>query len=188
MNSGFSCEERVIYDSLFNTVKIQKISGKRKGKSEKSWPMTNKNLGRENGNFIRKNVIQKSWPAKNLSVPPNLGARSPPLQLGWSPRIELALHMLTGQCQQFQSLLLLLWNHLRCYGVLCTCLTLILYKSEAKSCPTTEISSASLYSVGPKRWIGVDAYSFIHSLQTFIWLLFKWGYSEALPTPARPNN
>src|SRR6218665_3178973 len=31
-------------------------------------------------------------------------------------------------------------------------------------------------------------HSFIHSLQTFVQRLFKWGYSEALPTPARPNN
>ena len=33
---------------------------------------------RENGYFFGKNVIQKSWSAKNVFVPPKLGARSPP--------------------------------------------------------------------------------------------------------------
>ena len=36
---------------------------------------------RENGYFFGKNVIQKFWSAKNVSVPPKLGARSPPLTI-----------------------------------------------------------------------------------------------------------
>src|SRR6218665_1840313 len=38
-----------------------------------------RNFCRENGNFVRKNLIQKSWSARNFSVPPKLVARSPPL-------------------------------------------------------------------------------------------------------------
>src|SRR6218665_3131963 len=42
----------------------------KKGKIRNTW--------RENGNFSRKNVFQKSWSAKNF-LPPKLGARSPPV-------------------------------------------------------------------------------------------------------------
>ena len=46
--------------TTFNTVKIRKI--------RKTWSMTKKKVIR---NFGRKNVIQKSWSAKNVSIPPN---------------------------------------------------------------------------------------------------------------------
>ena len=38
-----------------------------------------RNFGRENGNFFRKNLIQKILVRENFSRPPKLGARSPPL-------------------------------------------------------------------------------------------------------------
>src|SRR6218665_245061 len=45
-----------------------------------------------------------------------------------------------------------------------------------------------LYLLTVLKWEPLYSFiPFIHSLQTFIWRLFKWGYSEALPTPARPN-
>ena len=59
--------------TTFNTAKIRKI-WKKKGKIRKPGRWLKKvirNFGRENGNILGKNVIQKSWSAKNVSVPPN---------------------------------------------------------------------------------------------------------------------
>jgi len=60
--------------TTFKTVKIRRI-WKKKGKIRKTWSMTKKRssefLGVKTGNSFEKSVFQKSWSAKNFSVPPN---------------------------------------------------------------------------------------------------------------------
>src|SRR6218665_1363846 len=59
--------------TTFNRVKIRRI-WKKKEKIRKTWSMTKTNIirtfGRENRKLFRKIVIQKSWSAKKISVPP----------------------------------------------------------------------------------------------------------------------
>jgi len=60
--------------TTFNIVKIRKIWEK-KGKIRKTWSMTKKRSSEifavKTGIFCGKNVIQKSWSAKKMSVPQN---------------------------------------------------------------------------------------------------------------------
>jgi len=62
-----------------------------------------RNFRRENGNLFRKNVIQKPWSARNFSVPPKVGARSPPLMISVALLFLPCLGLALSECKQWQS-------------------------------------------------------------------------------------
>src|SRR6218665_1777888 len=66
-------------DTTFNIVKIRKIWEKKGENPENLEKRSSEILVVKMEIFSEKNVIEKSWSRKNLSVLPKLGARSPPL-------------------------------------------------------------------------------------------------------------
>ena len=96
LQEDFCCEivvSLLVKKGSFNTVKIRRIwkkKGKIREKPSRWLKKGHKNFWAWNWKFVRKNVIQKSWSAKNFPSP-KLGARSPPLLWTLSPTPSAAL-------------------------------------------------------------------------------------------------